>query len=141
MHSALPRCRCVGASCKWPTVTTGANEQLRHIDARRQAAKAHNLCKLEIVQHGGVHELQRACRHVDREDGRSRQKMAARFLPCFLLDAAKADQADRVARCGGRALCEQKTVKVFTCETVMAAPRFKTTPTACSCAKQLVKAL
>ena len=30
-------------------------------------AKDHKLCKLEIVQHGGVHELQRACRHVDCE--------------------------------------------------------------------------
>ena len=64
-------------------------------------AKDHKLCKLEIVQHGGVHELQRACRHVDcerrphagrrreqrqrrrGEDGRSRQKSGARFLLCF----------------------------------------------------------
>jgi len=92
-------------------------------------------------EHVGTSTASAGCTQNGGEDGRSRQKMAARFLPCFLLDAAKADQADRVARCGGRALCEQKTVKVFTCETVMAAPRFKTTPTACSCAKQLVKAL
>ena len=40
------------------------------------------------------------------EDGRSRQKMAARFL--LLLDAAMADQADRVARCAGARFVNKK---------------------------------
>ena len=99
--SALRRCKCVGASCSYPTAANRSSELTNGFAIKNMMydANAGMLIQVEIVKHGGVHghELHRARRHVDRErrphakrrreqgqrrrgeDGR--RKDGARFLP------------------------------------------------------------
>ena len=69
--SALLRCKCVGASCSYPTAANRSSWRTNGFAmlTYNHAPMLELLVQVEIVQHGGVHvqELQRSRRHVDRE--------------------------------------------------------------------------